>query len=113
MPDEPWNHLEISGSAWGKMYLEGEKEKLLFERPKDQEKTFHLLPSPIRGQKIRFENVEQEEPIGELSAYNVTSGVEPQGARPSTSLNARNDSHSQPGAPIMKFIAGRYTTDNV
>ena len=23
LPDEPWNHLEISGAAWGKMYLEG------------------------------------------------------------------------------------------
>ena len=23
MPDEPWNHLEISGAAWGRMKLEG------------------------------------------------------------------------------------------
>src|SRR3989442_8838018 len=78
MPDEVWNHLEISGAAWGKMYLERAREQLLFQRPKDQEKTFHRLPTPIRGQKIRFENVEQEEPIGELSAYYVVAGKEPQ-----------------------------------
>ena len=47
-------------------------ERLLFQRPQGQEKTFHRLPDSIRGQQIRFENVEQEEPIGELSAYNVT-----------------------------------------
>jgi hypothetical protein len=112
MPEEPWNHLEISGAAWGKMYLEAETPKLLFQRPKDQEKTFHRLPSPIRGQKIRFENVEQEEPIGELSAYNVTSGTEPQGsARLNYILNARTGSRSTSLDPLTEFIAGRYTID--
>ena len=79
MPNEPWNQLEISGSAWGKMYLEGDAKKVLFERPKGQEKTFHFLKTPLTGQKIRFENVEQEQPIGELSAYHVAPGTEPQG----------------------------------
>src|ERR1035441_9114789 len=79
MPNEPWNHLEISGSAWGKMYLDGAATKVLFERPKGQEKTFHRLKAPLTGQKIRFENVEREEPIGELSAYYVAPGTEPQG----------------------------------
>jgi hypothetical protein len=112
MPDEPWNHLEISGAAWGKMYLEGEAQKLLFQRPKDQEKTFHRMPSPIRGQKIRFENFEQEEPIGELSAYNVTSDKEPQGsARLVYFLNARTESRESSLAPLTRFIAGRYMTD--
>jgi hypothetical protein len=112
MPDEPWNHLEISGAAWGRMYLEGPTPRALFERSKGQEKTFHQLPSSVRGEKIRFENVEQEEPIGELSAYNVTAGQEPTGsARLSYTLrgNARSDDSSV--APIRKFIAGRYTDD--
>ena len=113
MPDEPWNHLEISGAAWGKMYLylEGEPQKLLFQRPKDQEKTFHRMPSPIRGQKIRFENVEQEEPIGELSAYNVTSETEPKGSARlvyTLKANAARDSSLE---PVTKFIDGRYTSD--
>ena len=111
MPDEPWNHLEIAGAAWGKMYLEGDTQRLLFQRPKDQEKTFHRLPSPIRGQKIRFENVEQEEPIGELSAYNVTAGSEPGGsARLAYNLkaNVERDSRLE---PITRFINGRYSVD--
>src|SRR5216684_2304538 len=112
MPEEPWNHLEISGAAWGKMYLEAGTPKLLFQRPKDQEKTFHRLPSPIRGQKIRFENVEQEEPIGELSAYNVTSGTEPQGsARLSYTLAINPGPITSSLEPITKFISGRYTAD--
>jgi hypothetical protein len=43
MPDEPWNHLEISGGAWGNMALlapDAQKreniERNIFERPKGQ-----------------------------------------------------------------------------
>ncbi|MBC7930449.1 MAG: LamG domain-containing protein, partial [Rubrivivax sp.] len=114
MPEEPWNHLEISGAAWGKMSLEGDRaESALFRRPKSQEKTFHRLPSPIRGRKIRFENVEQEEPIGELSAYNVGPGSEPQGtARLAYTLRAANaEPHDGSLEPVAKFIAGRHTAE--
>ncbi len=112
MPDEPWNHLEISGAAWGRMYLDGDARKLLFQRPRDQEKTFHRLSKTIQGQKIRFENVEQEEPIGELSAYNVTPEREPQGsARLAYTLQANADSPDSSLEPIRKFITGRYTGD--
>jgi concanavalin A-like lectin/glucanase superfamily protein len=115
MPDEPWNHLEISGAAWGKMYLEAERPKLLFQRPRGSDKTFHRLSRTLRGQKIRFENVEQEEPIGELSAYNVGAGTEPQGsARLSYTLHSSergNLPSNQSSALIAKFITGRYTSD--
>lgn len=112
MPDEPWNHLEISGAAWGRMMLEGDREKELFQRPRGQEKTFHRLPSPVRGQKIKFENVEQEEPIGELSAYYVAPGTEPQGsARLEYMLTARGGADDAGLEPVRKFIAGRYTAD--
>jgi len=112
MPDEPWNHLEISGAAWGKMYLEGPTRKVLFDRMPGQERTFHRLPSVIRGQKIRFENVEQEEPIGELSAYYVAAGMEPSGsARLAYTLRADAESSDSSIEPIRKFIAGRYMED--
>jgi len=112
MPDEPWNHLEISGAAWGRMFLVSAASKLLFERPRDQEKTFHRLPVPVRGQKIRFENAEQEEPIGELSAYNVAAGSEPRGtSRLTYTLKASAEPHETSLEPIIQFIAGRYTTD--
>ncbi|MGZ8844679.1 MAG: LamG-like jellyroll fold domain-containing protein, partial [Pyrinomonadaceae bacterium] len=112
MPAEPWNHLEISGAAWGKMYLEGRLPKTLFARSKDQEKTFHRLSSPISGQKIRFESVEQEEPIGELSAYYVSPGNEPTGsARLTYTLRANANSSDASIEPIRKFVGGRYTED--
>jgi Concanavalin A-like lectin/glucanases superfamily len=118
MPDEPWNHLEISGAAWGKMYLDGTNEQLLFQRPKDQEKTFHRLATAISGEKIRFENVEQEEPIGELSAYYVTAGSEPPGSR-QLSYSLPIGPEAPDGAltsddsvtSIKTFINGRYTAD--
>ena len=112
LPDETWNHLEISGSAWGKLSLEGGPNQLLFQRPKDQEKTFHRLQDPIRGQKIRFENVEQEEPIGELSAYYVAAGKEPKGtASLSYTLSATVKSTDGSIEPLEKFIKGRYFVD--
>lgn len=114
MPDEPWNHLEISGAAWGRLKTEGMKGRaqVLFERPKGQEKTFHRLKSPPRGRKITFENVEQEQPIGELSAYNVVHGAEPRGtARLEYTLSAVGGTEDAGLADIRKFIAGRYTED--
>lgn len=112
LPDEPWNHLEISGAAWGKLFLEGPGGKVLFERAAGQEKTFHRLPVPVRGQKIRFENAEQEQPIGELSAYNVTPGAEPQGTtRLSYTLKANAAPQGIGLETLTKFIAGRYTED--
>ena len=112
MPDEPWNHLEISGAAWGRMSLEGSRGRVLFQRPQGQEKTSHRLGAPLRGQRITFENVEQEQPIGELSAYNVAPGAEPQG---SFKLAYVLSAESAPGdaslEPVRKFIDGRYTED--
>lgn len=112
MPDEPWNHLEISGAAWGRMYLEGSPEKTLFQRPPGQEKTFHRLLSVVRGQKIRFENVEQEEPIGELSAYYVEPRKEPEGSkRLSYLLTTNGDGSDKSIEQVKAFISGRYTAD--
>ena len=112
MPDELWNHLEISGSAAGTMYLAGEKEKVLFQRRSDQEKTFHRFSTPTQGQKIRFVNVAQEEPIGELSAYYVTQGAEPQGsARIAYTLHVSKDPRGSGVDLLTKFITGRDAAD--
>ncbi len=124
MPDEPWNHLEISGAAWGRMellprgtpaetaYL-APAGRLLFERPEGQEKTVHVLAAPITGGLIRFTNVEQEEPIGELTAYDVTSGGEPAGSRKLTYWLARDPAAAGSAglAALEAFIRGRYEPD--
>jgi hypothetical protein len=119
MPDEPWNHLEISGGAWGSMSLitpsSGSKDdgaKVLFERPRGQERTFHQLSNPVRGQKLLFTNKEQETPLGELSAYNVDAGKEPKGIQ-TLSCILTTDSKPYQGEvqPLLNFIQGRYLPD--
>jgi len=119
LPDEPWNHLEISGAAWGTMSLlpaaaadgSGPAESVLFHRPQGQEKTVHVLAAPITGRMIRFDNVEQEQPIGELSAYYVAAGREPAG---SVKLRYRLAAiaPADPGlASLVTFINGRNAPD--
>ncbi len=118
MPDEAWNQVEISGSAWGKMELlrkgapnDGSAESVLFERPKGQVKTVHHLETAITGRKIRFTNAEQEEPISELTAYDVVVGREPAG---NSKLEYRLSSAANLNGslePLAKFIDGRYEPD--
>ena len=122
LPNEPWNHLEISGAAWGKMELlpvgtenetacAAKAEATLFERPKGQEKTVYTFTQPLAGRKIRFTNVEQEEPIGELAAYNVTAGVEPAGStKVAFHLTTATPADSSLD-PLVKFIQGRFAPD--
>jgi hypothetical protein len=111
MPDEPWNHIEISGAAYGSMTLEGGSTPL-FVRPKGQERTFHRLGTPVRGQRVRFINVEQETPIGELSAFHVTNAREPSGA---ARLRYRLTAAAELAYPNVRstvdFISGRYPAD--
>jgi hypothetical protein len=120
LPDEPWNHLEIAGGAWGTMTLLAhdleaakDKEEKLFDRPKGQEVTYHSFDEPIIGQKIRFVNVEQEEPIGELSAYYVHPGMEPTGTgQLRYKLTSRFDAEQNPSSkPVADFINGAFPAD--
>jgi Concanavalin A-like lectin/glucanases superfamily len=119
MPNEPWNHLEISGGAWGNMSLLSQSadthnttEKTLFERPQAQEKTFHQFDAPITGQKLRFTNAEQETPIGELSAYYVHPGKEPAGiVQLRYKLTAKVETDNPSIKPVLTFIDGRFPAD--
>jgi len=116
MPNEPWNHLEISGSAFGKMEVFSSAQdtmgQILFQRPQGQERTFHDIAKSIQGERIRFTNVQQEMPIGELSAYNVDAGKEPAGIHTlSYSLINKTDQPNDQFQPLLKFIDGRYMPD--
>ena len=130
MPNEPWNHLEFSGSAFGNMTLlspdASEQEvrqsalagkvlpgKTLFERPRGQETTFHDIATPVTGGKLRFTNVEQETPIGEFSAYYVHAGNPPDGSvqlkyRLSASISPDDNPSLE---PLVTFIHDRYPAD--
>lgn len=131
MPDEPWNHLEIEGGAWGNVSLltpgKGDPKAVadpdqedtspqvattLFERPKGQEQTSNQLPQTITGKRVRFTNVEQEWPIEEFGAYYVHPGAEPDGiAKLSYTISARNPKDNPSITPLEAFIAGRYPVD--
>ena len=131
MPNEPWNHLEIEGGAWGNISLltpgDGKDgavadpdqhdtspmlAKTLFERPKGQERTTHDLAAPVVGEKVRFTNVEQEWPIGEFSAYYVHPGKEPEGAVVlHYSLNGRIAADNPSLTELVKYIDGRFPAD--
>jgi hypothetical protein len=114
MPDETWNQVEVSGAAFGTFALIGADgaEQALFDRPKGQERTFHRLPQAVRGRKLRFTNVEQETPIGELSAFSIQSGTEPRGiARLSYRLTGLAEPSQPSVLPFVEFINGRYAPD--
>jgi len=108
MPDEPWNQIEVSGAAFGSFVIDAPA----FERPKGQERTFHRLAQPQHGRTLRFTNVEQETPIGELGAYYVTAGSEPEGLGRLTYRLTSSVAPSQPSVKAaVQFINGRYAPD--
>jgi hypothetical protein len=130
MPNEPWNHLEFSGGAFGNMTLlapdvsvdavrraglDGKvlAGKTLFERPSGQETTFHDIASPVTGGNLRFTNVEQETPIGEFSAYYVHPGSPPEGTvQLKYRLSAGTSPDDNPSLQeLVRFIHDRYPAD--
>lgn len=127
LPDEPVNHIEISGAAYGKMELlpkgtenemgwAAKAESTLFERPKGEERTINTFKdsSALAGRKIRFSNVAQETPIGELVAYNVTAGTEPAGSKKlAYRLTGLASDRASEAAikPLVTYIDGRFPAD--
>jgi hypothetical protein len=118
MPNEPWNHLEIAGGAWGNMGLlqsgGTDAESKLFERPRGQEITYHQFDKEFAGgEKIHFANAEQEQPLGELSAYYVHPGKEPAGvATLRYHLTAKVTGEDNPSTRLLvDYIDGRFATD--
>ena len=130
LPNEPWNHLEFSGGAFGKMDLltpdvsedavrraglDGTMlpARTLFDRPSGQETTIHDFAAPMTGGKLRFTNVEQETPIGEFSAYYVHPGNPPEGTvQLRYRVAAGNSLEENPSVgPLINFIHDRYPAD--
>ena len=119
MPDEEWNHIELTGGAYGRataskydQETNGSFDKLLFTRPKDQERTSHRMDTPFLGGKITFTNDVREMSIGEFMVYNVTPGREPTGT---TALTYRIDAEAAPDnstlEPLLEYIDGRFLPD--
>lgn len=78
MPDEQWNHIEISGSAHGTLAVsrnnDGSDGKEIFRKAHGTQHGFYRLDAAEQGQTIVFTNEVQETPIQEFDAYNVHEG---------------------------------------
>ncbi len=111
LPHEPYNHVEISGSAAGKLEAVDEtgfvKEELL-ERPAGYERTADTVPAGIGG-RVRFTNGQMEDPIGDISFFNVYEGCAPAGARSVTyRVMPGRDAACEGSASLYEFIDGRF-----
>lgn len=114
IPDEPWNHVEIFGSAWGQLtHLTGAPNENTFSvRRADQIKSVHRINESVTGGDIRFDNAVIEEPIGSFMVYNVTGGDVPQGAvKRSFTLRSVADRSTESVNHVERFIHGRYPAD--
>ena len=113
MPNETYNHIEISGSACGTLKVlnrNGEELGILFERPGDTERSTHDFEE-LKNLKLKFTNDEIEEPIGDFSVFHVSRGNPPEGIknvkyslRPGFNANSKNETE------LVDFIRGRYTS---
>jgi hypothetical protein len=130
LPDEPWNHLEIRGGAWGNFDLltpgngqpgavadpdqhdpSPQLAKLLFAKSREAQRTTLDLADPIQGERVRFTNAEQEWPIGEFAAYYVHPGAEPKGIGVLQYTFSARGADNPSVKPILDFIHDRYAPD--
>ncbi len=115
LPDEPWNHVEVWGRAWGQLTYEKDLayDHTFAVRKKEQVKSYHRLETTARGGKIRYDNALIEEPIGELGVYHVHEGSAPPGSMSESFSLDHFDGNIQNEAMVVlvAFIDGRYPAD--
>jgi len=112
LPEEPWNHVEVWGKAWGQLTYEKEHayDFTFGVRTREQVKSYHRLETTATGGRIRFDNALMEEPIGELGVYYVHQGYAPKGSASETfTLQAAPVKLQHESlARVAAFIDGRY-----
>jgi len=115
LPDEPWNHVEIWGKAWGQLtYEQAHRPDTTFAvRTQTQIKSYHDIGKTMQGGTLRFDNALKEEPIGEFSVYNVQNGKAPQGrvTETFTLAPAPQKLDNKALADVAAFVNGRYPAD--
>lgn len=115
LPNEPWNHVEIWGKAWGQLTYEKERayDTTFGVRRQNQIKSYHQINGAKQGGTLRFDNALIEEPIGELGVYFVHDGKAPQGSASETFTltPAPIELHNPALEDIAAFVNGRYPAD--
>ncbi len=117
IPDqEPWNHIEMWGKAWGQLTHESDHpyDHTFAVRNQHQVKSYHHLDETKKGGTIRFDNALIEEPIGSFMVYHVDEGQAPKGMaqrtftlQPAPGPEELDSSLDR----ITAFIQGRYPAD--
>jgi hypothetical protein len=115
LPDEPWNHVEMWGKAWGQLTLENKllRDTTFEVRTQKQIKSYVRLPETEHGGTIRFDNAIIEEPIGSFDVYYVNKGHAPAGtvSESFTLTQAPAEFESKALEDIAAFVRGRYPAD--
>ncbi|TGX48406.1 LamG domain-containing protein [Sphingomonas gei] len=107
---EAFNRIEIRGAAYGDLAwsADGDRFAAVAKRPRGLVRSVDQL-APRTGGTLRFTNSEQEQPIQEIWAYNITEAVEPKGTY---KLDYTVDASAAADLATLKdlkaFIAGRY-----
>ncbi len=109
LPSEPWNHLEVQGTADGTFSHDGSP---LATRPAGLERSVYDFAS-LTGGRLRFDNKVQENPLQEVAAYDVTPGGAP---ADETALSYTIKTGADPAAwptldPLTDFVRGRFPAD--
>lgn len=114
MPEEPFNWIEIAGSAhgvltWVDSTSSSRQETKLFHRAPGEERTIHEF-APLSGGELKFTNEEREEPIGDFTVLHLSCGEAPQ-------RDIRQSFVFSPVGPrdtmLSEFISGRYLADQI
>ena len=113
MPYEDWNHIEITGGAYGKLSVstnnDGSQPLDLGRKEFGSQHGTFRLDKPQKGETLIFTNDVQETPIQEFSVYNVTRGDAPEGyARMSYVLSDFKDYSHPQLTQIRSYIEGRH-----
>ena len=115
LPDEPWNHVEIWGKAWGQLTYESKSQPdtTFGIISKDQIKSYLRLDKIRQGGIIRFDNAIIEEPIGSFDVYNVEDKLAPAGTANESFIlsDATKMFDNRAINDVVSFIYGRYPAD--
>lgn len=111
--DEAFNHIEISGSAHGRLRIHGRMEEQLDIYRESCERSTLRLNEPVRNVSVTFTNDEIEEPIGDITLLQVEAGTAPRGVKRERFVFGADDGSSGgAGAEaVRRFVAGRYASD--
>lgn len=113
LPDEPWNYVEVTGGAHGRLGVSGQADGSgaapLARKEPGTQRSFHRFGQTRTGQTLTFDNDVQETPIQELNVFHVHEGDAPPGILRLEYTLEDFDSHQHPSLlELGKWVRGRY-----